>query len=171
MTENIQQSQNSSAIPQEDVFFSWETWEVSPIVRNARWYTVAAVVGLGLLLYGLFTANFLFSIIVILFAVLTMVRDMRSGNRIVAAVTKSGFVFGDELFLFQDIRDFSIVVRSPGVKNLYLSFKGRLRPLLSVQLEEADPNALRQALLPFVLENLERDEESLTDMLRRVYKL
>jgi len=34
-----------------------------------------------------------------------------------------------------------------------------------------DPNAVRDSLLPYAFENLSREEEALTDMVKRLYKL
>ena len=42
---------------------------------------------------------------------------------------------------------------------------------LILELEDIDPNEVRELLLPYCLENLQRVEENLTDVLRRLYKL
>ena len=52
-----------------------------------------------------------------------------------------------------------------------LDFRSVLNPLLSIPLEDTDPNDVRDGLGAYCAENLERTEESLTDRLRRVYKL
>lgn len=150
---------------------SWESWEFPLVARSTRWYVVASVVGLGLMLYALLTANFIFGVIVLMFACIILLRDIKKPSRIPVHITTVGLVFGDDLYKFEDIRDFSLTYDPPNVQNLYIAFHGRFQPLLSIDLEDLNPNDVRQTLLPFVFENLEREGESLTDMLRRVYKL
>ena len=86
-------------------------------------------------------------------------------------LTTLGVVMGEEFFRYQDIKDFSIVYNPPDVKLLYLDFHRLIHPLVALPLESANPNAVRDALLPYIFENLEREEEGLTDLVSRVYKL
>lgn len=154
-----------------DILLAWDTWEYPPTERSGRWYAIATVSGLACLIYAMFTANYIFAVIVVMFAVIIMMKDMRKPAQTQVYITTEGLVFLDQLYPFKDIRDFSITYDPPEVKNLYLTFHGSLRPLLSIPLEDANPNLVRAALLPFVYENLARDGETLTDTLRRVYKL
>ncbi len=150
---------------------SWETWEFPPVERSQRWYIAASLIGVGLLLYAVFTANFVFGLIILMFAILTIMRDLKKPERIAVFLTTAGVAFGNEFYRYQDIRDFSISYDPPTVKSLYITFHGRVQPMLSIDLDEMNPNEVRRTLLPYVYENLEREGESLTDVLRRVYKL
>lgn len=150
---------------------AWEAWDFPPVERSRRWYLLAALVGLGLLLYAVFTANFVFGLIVLMFAIITIMKDLKKPSRVPVYITTSGVVLGQEFYRFQDIRDFSISFNPPTVKSLYVTFHGRLQPMLSIDLDGMNPNEVRRTLLPYVYENLEREGESLTDILRRVYKL
>jgi hypothetical protein len=153
------------------VLLAWETWEFSPTERSTRWYVIAAAAGLGMLVYALLTANFVFALIIVMFAVIMLMRDLRKPARVQAAITTDGVVFNNEFYSFADIKDFSVIYEPPAVSNLYLGFNSRLSPMMSISLEDMDPNEVRAQLLPFVFENLDRDSESLTDTLSRVYKL
>lgn len=154
-----------------DILLTWETWEYPPVERSGRWYALATLGGLACLLYAMFSANYIFAVIVVMFAVIIMLRDMKKPARAQVYVTTEGVVFLDRLYPFKEIRDFSITYEPPVIKNLYLTFNVGVRPMLSIPLEDANPNLVRAALLPFVYENLARDGETLTDTLRRVYKL
>jgi hypothetical protein len=153
------------------VLLSWEAWEFPPVERSTRWYVVAALAGLGMLVYALLTANFVFALIIVMFAVIMLMRDLKKPARVMAAVTSEGLVFNNEFYPYRDIKDFSVIYEPPAVNTLYVGFASRLTPILSIPLEDADPNEVRKQLLPFVFENLDRDGESLTDTLSRVYKL
>jgi hypothetical protein len=149
----------------------WETWEYPLVERSRRWYIIASVIGLGLLLYALINANFVFAVIIIMFAVIILMRDIRKPDRIMIHITTGGVVFGHNFYPFQDVRDFSIIYNPPDVKTLYVAFHGTLAPTLTVPLEDMNPNDVRKALLPYAFENLNREREYLTDMLSRLYKL
>lgn len=150
---------------------SWESWEFPVVERSQRWYVIASSMGLFLILYAVFTANFIFGVIVLMFALITLIQDLKKPNRVPVHITSKGLVFGDQFFGFDEIRDFSLTYDPPTINTLYVSFHGRFQPMLSIGLEELNPNEVRKTLLPFAFENLEREGESLTDMLRRVYKM
>ncbi|MDQ5952700.1 MAG: hypothetical protein QG626_829 [Patescibacteria group bacterium] len=152
------------------VILAWETWEFIPVQRSSRWYILASAAGLGMLIYALLTNNFVFALIIVMFAVIILMRDLKKPSRVQAAITSEGVVFNNEFYPFNDIKDFSVIFEPP-VSNLYLGFNNRFAPLVSIPLDDADPNQVRAELLPFIFENLERDSESLTDTLSRVYKL
>lgn len=170
-TKNTEEEIVGNVIDAGEPMMSWESWEFPFVERSKRWYVIASVLGLFLILYALFTANFIFGVIVLMFAVITLIRDIKRPSRVPVHITNKGFVFGDNFFAFENIRDFSLTYDPPEVNNLYLTFHGTLQPMLSIALEDMNPNQVRDILLPFVFENLEREGESLTDVLRRVYKL
>ena len=153
------------------VLMAWDTWEFPPVERSRRWYLIVGAVGLGMITYALLTSNYGFAIILIMFAVLLVLKDLKKPAKVTAAITTHGVVFDHEFFDYEKIKDFSVVYNPPDVKNLYITFNNRLSPMLSIPLEEANPVRLRQTLLPYIFENLDRDDESLTDILTRVYKL
>lgn len=165
------EAQTSDAIDAGDILLSWDSWEYPPFERSPRWYAIAAVLGLACLIYAMFTANYIFAVVIVMFAMLIMIKDVKKPEQTQVYITTEGVVFLERLYPFKDIQDFSITYDPPEVKNLYLTFYGSLRPLLSIPLEDANPNLVRASLLPFVYENLARDGETLTDTLRRVYKL
>ena len=100
-----------------------------------------------------------------------LIDGLRHPDRVDVHVTDQGVVVGDQYYNFNMVKDFSIIYEPPEVKLLYIDFNNAWQPLLVVPLEDVDPNAVRDSLLPYVFENLAREEEALTDMLRRLYKL
>lgn len=150
---------------------SWDTWEYPPVERSRRWYVIASVIGIGLLLYALMSANFVFAVIILMFAVIQLMKELRKPARVQIHITNAGVVFGNDFYPYENIRDFSIVYFPPEVKTLYIAFNGFMSPTLTVPLEDVDPNEVRQSLLPYALENMNRDREYLTDLISRLYKL
>ncbi len=149
----------------------WEIDEYPRQVHSRRWYAIAGVAGLGLIIYALATANFLFAVIILMFAVIRLVADFKEPDRLTVGVTTTGLVIGDTYYDFRAVKNFTILYEPPEVKTLYVDFNSLWEPLLAIPLEDTDPNIVRECLLPFCPENLERTQEPLTDRLKKRYKL
>lgn len=149
----------------------WEVDEYPQHERSRTWYIAASIIAIALIVYAIITANFLFAVIILMVGVITLLSTFKTPDRISVMITTTGVIVGDLYYDYQSIRDFSIVFEPPDVSILYLDFHSSLHPLISVPLEEMDPNLIRDALLPFCTENFHRNEESLTDLMKRLYKL
>jgi len=150
------------------------SWEVDEHVRHNRtlaWYIIVAVIGVGLIVYALLTANFLFAVIILLFGVISYLAGLRDSERVQVHITDNGALFGAAFYPYKNIKDFAIIYEPPEVKVLYLDFHSGLHPMMSIPLEDTDPNHVRECLLPYVKEDLKRKEETLTDLVSRLYKL
>ena len=150
---------------------AWEVDEYPRHERSRTWYIFAGVAGVALIIYSIATANFLFAVIILMLGIITLVSTFRDPERIEIVVTTTGVIVGNSFYEYKSIKDFSLVYRPPETKILYMGLDSLLHPLLSVPLENTDPNAVRECLLPYCLENLHRSEEGLTDTFRRLYKL
>lgn len=150
---------------------AWKVDAFPYFERSRLWYIVAAILGALGIMYAISTANFLFALIILITGVIVLVTSFRKPERMDVVVTEMGMIIGETFHPFKEIKNFSIVFDPPKVRTLYLEFPSVLRPLLSVPLEDMDPNTVRDTLIPFCKENTERNEESLTDVLRKVYKL
>ncbi|MBU0531445.1 hypothetical protein KJ910_03045 [Patescibacteria group bacterium] len=150
---------------------SWEVDEYEKHTRGPVWFTFATIAGVALIVYALFTQNFLFAVIILMFGVIYFLSGMRVPSRIEVAITDNGVMLGETFFPYRDMKTFAIVYEPPVIKNLYIDLKSRWRPLLSIPLENVNPVEVRDLLLPFAIENLEHTEESLTDLVSRLYKL
>lgn len=150
---------------------SWETWEFLPIERGARWYLVASLLGVFLIVYGIATSNPLFSLIILMIGVMMFVNGARKPKRIMVHVTTGGVVVGEHFYPYDTLKDFSIIYKPPEATILYIDFKSWTSPLQRIELESVNPIAVREALLPVLPENYQREDELLTDLVKRVYKL
>ncbi len=157
--------------PYGQTIIGWEVDEYTRHQRSVFWYIAITIIGVGLIIYALMTANFLFAVIILMFGIISFLSGMREPQRIEVVITNMGALIGPTFYPFKDLRNFSIVYEPPEVKTLYIDFHSGWRPFMSVSLEETDPNVVREALLPYVTEDLKRNDETLTDMLTRMYKL
>ena len=150
---------------------SWHVDEYRRQERSRLWYIVAAILGFVLIIYAIATSNFLFAVIILMIGIITLISSFKEPDAIEVIITTTGIVIGNDYYEYKKIKDFSIVYEPPEVKLLYLDFHSPWHPLVSVPLEDVDPNVVREQLLPFTQEDLNRNEEHLTDVLQRLYKL
>ncbi|MFC1787929.1 hypothetical protein ACFLZY_01790 [Patescibacteria group bacterium] len=149
----------------------WEVDEYPQHDRSRLWFLVAGIVGVALIVYSVATANMLFAVIVLMIGVIILVSSMKTPDKVQVIVTTTGVLVGDSYYEYKDIKDFAIVYNPPETKLLYIDFESGWKPLLSIPLEDTDPNEVRESLLPYVIEDLDRTDERLTDVIRRLYKL
>ncbi len=151
--------------------YSWEAWDKPPLERSRWWYITAGIISSGLVVYAVLTQNYLFALIILMLGIIMLVIGLKKPQRVTIHITNLGIVFHNEFYPFKEMKDFSIVYDPPEVKNLYVDFQSIVKPMLTIDLDDANPNAVRELLLQFVLENLNREEEHFADILRRLYKL
>ncbi|MBU4315533.1 hypothetical protein KJ673_03990 [Patescibacteria group bacterium] len=163
--------QDDDVIDVGNAIVSWETWEYPPHERSRQWYIIVSVIGIALLVFTIITANYLFALIILMTGIIVLINAMRHPDRLEVHITDSGIVLGDAFYEYKAIKEFALVYEPPIVKTLYIDFNSVLRPMISIPLEDIDPNLVRESLLPYVFENLDREDETLTDMLRRLYKI
>ncbi len=150
---------------------AWEVDEYERHDRGIQWYVVSIIIGTALIIYALATANFMFAVIIIMVGVILFLTGMKHPKRIPVVLIDNGLLIGEVFHPFRMMRDFSVIYDPPEVKVLYIDFHSVWRPLMSIPLKDTDPVVVRECLMPFVVENLNRNEESLTDLVSRLYKL
>jgi len=151
-------------------FAAWQIHEYPKHERTWFWYFIVGLVGAILILYAVFTANFLFALIILMVGVISLISGFRHPELVDITLTSSGVLIGTDFYSYHKVKDFSIVYNPPEVKVLYFDFYSRVQPVVSISLEDIDPNEIREALLPYVAENIDRNEETNSDLFTRLYK-
>ncbi|MBI2550723.1 hypothetical protein HYV73_00030 [Candidatus Uhrbacteria bacterium] len=154
-----------------DVMAAWEIDEYPQYERSALWYLIMSTLGIALVLYSVLTQNFLFGVIILMGAVIVFMNSMKAPPRVPVVITSTGILVDDRHYDWRKVKQFFIVYEPPAISTLYIRLDSLMLPLMSVPLEEENPNDVREALLPYVSEDLERDEETWADLLRRLYKI
>lgn len=156
----------------DDEVITWEVPEYDKHERSRRWYLVAAAIGILLLAYAVFTKNYLFAGIIILGAAVVIMFDGKEPDKVRVGLTDEGVEIGKKFFDYDEIKNFSIVYKPKlGVKNLYFEFKNALKQRLSIPLLDRDPIFIRQKLLKYLMEDLERTDQPLSEGLAKLFKL
>lgn len=154
-----------------DVVFDWVVNEYEKHERSKRWYVIMAVVGLGLLLFSVISGNYLFALVVVLFGIVLFLQDIQQPMEVAFAITEAGIVVGSTYYPFKEISKYWMIYNPPEVKNIYFSTNSVLKHRLQVPLLDNDPRPIRDFLNQFLIEDLDQEEEPLSDKLGRMLKL
>ncbi len=149
----------------------WQFPEFVKYQRNRRWYIIAGISVALLLIYSAFTANILFAMIIIIASIIFIINQKRDPKMISFKISEEGIVVDETLYEWPEIKNFWIIYEPPKVKNLYFEFKSLLLPRLPIPLQDQDPIKIREVLLDYIDEDIEREGEPISDGISRTLKL
>jgi len=163
--------------PDYQELLGWRISEYQKHQRDWQWYLVAGLVLAVLAGLSIFTPNFLFPgpnylflIIIILTAVILILINAMA-DEVDFAITNEGLVIGDRFYDYDKFKNFCVLFKPrEDLKVLYLEFKAPLKPRLQIPLEAADPVSVREMLLSFLHEDLDRTDESNVDFFSKLLK-
>ena len=154
-----------------EVLVTWKFPEYEDITRGKGWYIIGSIVVALLMVWSYFDKNPLFALIVAVGAMMTIFLARKKPEIIDIFITDTGVIIGDTFLQYKDLKDFAIVYDPPEVKKLYIETRSTLRPRLSIALEDINPLVVREVLLEYLDEDLEREEEASSEALTRLFKL
>jgi hypothetical protein len=150
----------------------WSIPEYEKHDRSKNWYIAASIISLFLLLYAFLSANFLFAVIIVVVALVVILHDGQEPDKVKVVITDEGVLLGRKFYDYDEMKDFSIIYKpKQGIKNLYFEFKTAVRPRLSIPLEKTDPLPIRENLLKYLPEDLERTDQPLSEALAKFFRL
>ena len=151
---------------------SWQVPEYDKHERGQGWYIISAIFGLLFLVYSFMSGNFLFAAIIIIGALIIIMHDGREPVKVDFSITDEGIVVGKRFYDYDEIKDFSIIYKPhQEVKNLYFEFKSVIKPRLSIPLNDLNPLPIRENLLKYLPEDLERTDQPVSEALAKMFKL
>ena len=154
-----------------DVVFEWTVKEYEQHEHNRNWYIFMGIIGVALVAYALISGNYLFALVIVLFGIILFMHDMVEPMNVPIVITETGIVVGKKYYRFSEIKSFWIIYDPPTVKNLYLGLDSFLNHRIQIPLLDNDPRPVRDHLEQFVEEDLEKEEEPLSDRISRLFKL
>jgi len=150
---------------------SWNFPEYVKHTRKKGWYIWASFISLLIIIYSLITANYLFALLVVMFGIILIINHRQDPQEVTFIIDHKGIHLGKKLYKYNEINKFWIIYQPPHAKNLYFEFKKSLRPKLSIPLKDQDPLEIKSFLRQYLEEDLEQEQESLTDILGRIFKI
>lgn len=168
MSTNMANEKNDSLLQE----FSWEIEEYKKYPRDKRWYIIASVVAVGLIVYALIDKNYFFALIVLIASSLIVFFDNEPPKKIDFTIKYDGVEIGKNFYEFNSMLNFYIIYKpKEGVKKLYFEFKNPLKHRLSIDLLDENPVIIRDYLLQYINEDLEKENEPLSEGLSKIFRL
>ncbi|MCF7820245.1 MAG: hypothetical protein K9M44_02110 [Candidatus Pacebacteria bacterium] len=151
---------------------SWQIPEHDHYQRSWKWYLVASLVGIALIVYAILTSNYTFIIIIVIAGALLFFTYDKEPSLETFALEEEGILMGRRFYDYDEIKNFAVIYKpQQGIKKLYFVLNNNLKPRLSVPLEEQDPVTVRRFLLDYLDEDLERRHEPISETISKKLKL
>lgn len=164
-------SDSVSRVSHEGVLMEWRFPEYEKRDRGKNWFITAAVVTTALVVWALATANFLFALIVVMVMIIIITHHYSEPPEVVFQITKKGIFLDEHFYPYESMDRFWILYNPPEVKKLYFHFKSLLHPQLIIPLMDRNPLKVRSLLLKRLDEDVQKEEESASEVLARSLKL
>ncbi len=150
----------------------WKVPEFEKHERSKNWYITAGIVSVFLLIFALFTSNFLFAIIIITAALITIIHDGKEADLVDIIIDEDGVIIGRKLYDYDVLKNFSVLFKpKENLQNLYFEFKNPVKQRLSIPLLDNNPLQVRDFLLKYLSEDLERTNMPLSENISKLLKI
>ncbi|MBI5077462.1 hypothetical protein HZB94_03735 [Candidatus Falkowbacteria bacterium] len=153
------------------VHASWDFPEFIRVKRSQTWYWVVSIILVLLIVYAVYSANFLFAVILVLSAFIFIYQYFQSPRKVPAVIGEDGIIIDRAFYPHKEIKSFYIIYEPPQIKFLYLEFKNKLQKSLAIPLENQNPLEIRKSLLKYLRENLTINEEDFNETFARLLKI
>ena len=153
------------------ILHQWSMKEYEEHPRGKRWYVVMGILGTVLVAYGLFSGNFLFSLIILLSAIILYLQSVQAPKDVLFSITDLGIIIGSRFYSYKEIRNFYIIYQPPEVKSLYFDFQSVYRPSVQIPLDTMNPLLVRSTLSLYLTEDLEKEKEPLSEQFARNWQI
>lgn len=148
--------------------YSWKAPEFPYYPKSPLWYAGFAIAGLLILIYAIWQRDILMALTLLtLFSVVSLYAGKKP-KTITVNLSEKGISLGKNLYLYNDIKSFWIIYQPPQVKTLNFETTSYLNHDIVVQLEDQDPNEIRDFLVEILPEDTEREESYSDKVLRGI---
>jgi len=150
------------------VYFAWQTPAEQHQPRTNLWWVIVGLLGIAMFAYALYSKNFAFAVMLVMFGVILMIAKKPAQDTDVV-ISDQGVLIGQTVFPYSDIREYTLI---PDSGLLYFYVGGILASHVHVQLpEDIDVNDIRVVLNGRVLENPERTTAATLDAIAKKLRL
>lgn len=153
------------------IIFQWIVKEYEKYSRSRRWYIVAAVLATLLLAYAFWTEAYTFMMVIILFGAVIYLHEVQEPLEVNFAITETGIILGSKFYRYSELDRFWIIYNPGDSKNLYFKVNSTFKDSLTIPLLDNDPRPIRNYLSQFILEDLDREDESLMYKWERILRI
>ncbi len=152
----------------ENPEMKWECFLYPEYIRTKKWYAGAITAVVLLVIYGLATNSWTFSIVVLITAGVYYYLHSDDTPVIEIKISDIGLKVGQRVYPFTDLKTFWIDYQPPNHQTLNLVNKNQYKEEVSVQMHGQNPSEVRRILTQYLPEWEEREKnltESLTNFI------
>ncbi len=173
MTDQVQDQATTEVaeLMEPQVLIAWEFSERPHYERGLLWYGISAGLGIALLIYAVATANFLFALLILLFALVIYLNAAAEPRVLRMAITERGIQIGREFLPFSSIESFRVVYEPPVVQSVYLRTRDLFKGEVGIDLSDVLPEEIRPILGRFLKEDRINTQPTASDFIGRFLKL
>jgi len=158
-------------IPMGDVVYQWAVKEYNKYYRTRRWYVLTSILAVALLIYAIWTHDYLFALVLVLIGIILFLHQIQEPMDVLFAITETGIVVGKKFYKFSELNNFWMIYNPPDVKNLYFGINGAIKHRIQIPLLDYDPRPVRDYLKQYLEEDLEQEDEPMSDRIARLFQL
>lgn len=132
----------------------WEALEYEHVEKSSDWYWAVGIVAFSIALISIILGNIIFSIVIVVSTFALLVSASRKPTLVRFELTKLGLHINDEYRQYNELKSFWVENNShhDGKSKLFFRPRGMTSPVLTIPIEEIDPEDVRDFLLDILLE-------------------
>lgn len=164
-----EENTNTNYGPKE---ISWKIDEVNKNPRTKRWYIIASIIAVALIVYAIIDKNYFFALIIIISGGLIVFYDNEPAREVDLTLKYDGVEIGKKFFEYETMNNFYIIYRpKEDIRKLFFEFKNPIKHRLSIPLKDKNPIEIRDYLLQYLNEDLDKEHEPLSEGLAKMLGL
>ncbi|MBF8281010.1 MAG: hypothetical protein HW383_783 [Candidatus Magasanikbacteria bacterium] len=153
------------------LFHSWEVPEFERHHHPWWWYAVAGGVLLVGVIYAVITANALFAVIIVLYAIITVYHEIQEPQMGSFGIMDTGIAVHGKFYPYARINHFWLAYEDGGAKAIYFDVAGGWVPHVKVPLDGADAEDVRATLNQFIAEDTSKESDTIFDRVKKVLRV
>ncbi|OGE79127.1 MAG: hypothetical protein A2751_05815 [Candidatus Doudnabacteria bacterium RIFCSPHIGHO2_01_FULL_46_14] len=147
----------------------WSAPEFIHYPKGPKWYLVLGIFGALLVGYFFFKKDFLTAMMFILLFLMAFFFSRAKPRQMRIILGPRGVTMNDSHIPYQQVKTFWLVYEPPDIKTVNFETSAYLNRFLTLQLEDQNPSEVRDFLLDYLPEDLDR-EERISDKISRTLK-
>jgi hypothetical protein len=147
----------------------WTAPEFVHYPKSFVWFAVLTIICLGIVVYFLIAKEFLTATLFGLLYAIVFYFSRAKPKDLNIEISGRGLKLNHNLIPYQQLKSFWIIYSPPEVKTLNFETTAYFNRFVTLQLEQENPAAIREFLLQFLPEDLDRGEQ-FADKLGRTLK-
>jgi len=148
------------------VLHQWQGPEFEVYEKSNRWYLLAGIFLLAIVVYAMLTDGPIMAITFILVGIVGYIHLQKEPRTVTFAITNKGIVADKDIYLFDNMHSFWIFYEEHHLRTISLHTKASVFPFVHIPVHDEDPVHLREIILEYIPEI--EQQPSLVDTVERV---